>query len=577
MKKMYRVHEKTWGAFPRMSNLERAWNGLESFENSNRSETTDMPAVVGQWLTLRSMRTNPLANEPYGPPLSMRDHTCTLYQCKKYIETIYDAPPEPPNRPPRRFSIYGCMLSGHVHVCLRDDQCIPYTDQVGMYYCVFSKDSIGVTFDPWTRGDTNYAGTHSMDFNRDHIPTTPIEPDEDSIAPPSLKNGPLLAENLWKGRRSKQGVHRIVNSSNPKYRRPYRTKDSLPEKVSMVLCPDVRTGASFLTLCRNMEHEALQIFRFVLGDSELRQEHSSRQRKRRITEAAVRIKLYVETSETTNLAPNMHVLDNIYDSITASGADGAGECIQDPDVIRRLPVLASSGLVMWLTYMISVGGYPFRPSDRGKDAAKVIFSEKGMKCLFDRVTNAINPASYFTCYRRFLIGMILSLGRSDINLRYHDPPDSTNCVRIDTLLSHEPAIFLSLTSQDVIESLSMCAANLSLATSSTTRKRKTTYCVDRLVNDLGLIKNGTLLGKKSVKESDIIFKKFLGVVTLTELHRPMIDAMTICKQPNERTLPRREEEETHLPERPTSKTIGLDDVANPYLCLVTAYGAMHRL
>ena len=562
-----------------MEHLEHAWNGLESFERITHPETPDMPPVVGQWLTLRSMRTNPLGSEPYGPPLPMRDHACTLYQCNAYIETIYDAPPEPPNRPPPHFTIYGCMLSGHVHVCRRDDQCIGYTDRVGMYYCVFSKESIGVTLDPWTRGDPNYAGTHSRDFNRDHTPTVPIEPSEDSVAPsPSSKDvscGPL-AENLWKGRRSKQGVHRIVNSSNPKYRRPYRTKDSLPDKVSEVLCADVRTGASFLTLCRDMECEALQIFQFVLGDSELRREHSSRQRKMRIAEAAMRIKLYVETSETTNLAPNMHVLDNIYDSITAR--DGAGECVKDPEVIGRLSVLASSGLVMWLTYMISIGGYPFRPSARGKDAARVIFSsDKGMKRVFDRVTDAVNPASYFTCYRRFTIGFILSLGRSDIILRYHDPPSSANCVRMDTLLSHEPAIFLSLTSQDVIESLSTCAANMSLATSSTTRKRKATYCVDRLVNDLGLINNGTLLAKKSVKDSESIFENFLEAVTLTELQRPMSEAIHVCKRSRSEGISRRRREETRVPERPTSKTISLDDVANPYLCLVTAYGDMHRL
>jgi len=405
--------------------------------------------------------------------------------------------------------------------------------------------------------------------------------------PVNAMDGTSIEVNTWTGKRGSRGAHRYskgrakqgsmesfahvkVNLSrddvlNPNHLKRTRFDDvSLFAHLACVVCDDLRSGNAFETFCLELENEANILLHVIMSKGKIRDLHTANVKNDMLKHIRKQISKYLTECNNHNLAPNMHVMDNIYDSHMTKlhATENAGQVIS-PLVI--LKTWAQIGVTAWLVYMLSIGGYPFVNSERGNRVVDCIFQTSKERSVFaKKVRGNIHPISYSSCFRRFILGFIFKIGHGDIIV------DKT------VVIKRNMDIYKSIPSYEILDGISSAAAQLAV-NMHVNKKTDSTSILGSLGNQLDILLNGRLLSTLSIKEANIIVLKFVPSIEKAKVGPLFINTIThiIETQGYHRHTPSDEKKITAKPFNLLED--GFMNNISPYMTILSKYATMPSL
>lgn len=445
---------------------------------------------------------------------SPEDHECCMATCRDFREPISF-----------EHDIFGCALSGRIHLCKQDDNCRWRYSHEGNEFCVLSTFSISPECSFLESTSSKYDKRMELS-NRDMI----------VLGAPKDQNN-VMDEIFQKKETPEERFRRVLEDTSQKRQRPEPSqpkrncntgdpgKQVHPRWFSIV-CDQYQNGNAFVEFCQRLEADAETLCTTLMcPESPLRRLYRKKWNIVRAEKTREMITQYVTRMYAVNMMPNMHIMDNIYESRMCQHRDGPG-VLSDKEARDHLKTLCKSFVSLWMVFMIAIGGHPFRDNPRGKALVSAIFHTKNEKETAKKAkastTTSINGEgsnvhlfSYFSSFRKFTMACLSALGgKEGIVMTWKDEPV------LPPLFPHEPMIIdaLPTITNEGLVLVKQCMEEL-------TRNRGThakEVCIK-------ITRNGSLFSDNSTKTSGILYKKFIKAIDMAEMHHMVSGVIDVIR------------------------------------------------
>lgn len=509
-------------------------------------EKWDIYNLTKQWLTSLHSQS--------GPPEP--NHECSHSACRDFIEPIN-----------YKYLLFGCPISGRIHQCFSNEECLWRYVHEGTVFCVFSHISLEQHVS--AIDETSSAYQVAQDLTNQDIPSLP---------PVDKKRNP---EDRWKwatpkGEEGEEEEEAKETKPDTKRRCRKKRRKGRPKVHSDAWFNVVSTmyhiDASLPEFCSNLEEEACTVCKTLLCTNPVRAMYEQKWTEQRTTKARALILDYVENMQTFKVAPNMHIMDNLYESYVKE--HHRKQELQDVSMKRHLRTLSQGIVCLWFCFMVAIGGHPFKENRKGIDLCKALFRTESEKAVMKKAKAVpvliqdrgpkTHLFSYHSCFRKFVMACLVQLCEPDgIRLTH-----SGGIPCEWSLFPFEPEVAKSF--PDDNELMRNCIEMLMRRRSSGSHKR-----AHPVQMSIKITRNGSIFSNNSIKEATLLYKKCIHAIDLAQLHHLISGSVDIMRC----NVGIRKTSSFSSPEEEEEKKVKLIEMKNgrlrsPYEWIVDTYSKM---
>lgn len=438
------------------------------------------------------------------------NHECSHGMCKNHIDAIS-----------YKYLLFGCKLSGNVHWCKRNDACAFRYMHEGTIFCVLSNVSLGQHMAHFDESTSAFQVAREI---ADHDISTSFSPSVLAPSPPTPEDRMKSVLHDFFGR------DQVIETAKPHPQKAKAKKNGLHASNGRTVHSDAflkaiasvyHSNTSLDDFCSNLEEEAWTLSRTIFCAGPLREIYHRKWTKRRQGIIRSQILEYIEKVEHLGVAPNMHIIDNMYESYVLTHQPKRQ--LVGP-MERHLRTLAKSCVVMWMAFMAAIGGHPFRDNEKGISLSSAIFRTETEKAVMKkskaapvRVENSssekLHLFSYHSCFRKFVFACFKHLCEPDgIQLTHSG---GTLCDW--TLFPFDPEICAAFPDDNAM--MRECVEELM----HTRDKRHVSQMAIKIT------RNGSIFSINSVKEANLLYDKFVHAIDLAQAHTLLSGAIDIIR------------------------------------------------